>query len=157
MACKKNKKNTDVAGFSLLEILVAVTIMGLAYVAILQSFSLSARNITFMDQNRSELLINSLAFEKQLINMGLEQGGEVLDNGEVLVSGSAYLYITSWTFGTDLDSLFALGGVAGVVGLTAAGRVEHGAVQDDSLVDRRHVVATVRQKLRPRAGPRADV
>ena len=78
------------AGFSLLEILVAVTIMGLAYVAILQSFSLSARNIHFMDESRTELLTNTLAFEKQLIAMGQAEEGDMAEGGEVLVDGSGY-------------------------------------------------------------------
>jgi len=79
-----------VAGFSLLEILVAVTIMGLAYVAILQSFSLSARNIGFMDTSRAELLANSLAFEKQLAVMGQNIEGDMADSGELLVEGARY-------------------------------------------------------------------
>lgn len=56
-------------GFTLIEILVAVTIMGLAYVAILQNFSLSARNIVVMEESRTALLNNALAFEKQLLSM----------------------------------------------------------------------------------------
>nr|MBF0223000.1 prepilin-type N-terminal cleavage/methylation domain-containing protein [Desulfobulbaceae bacterium] len=78
------------SGFSLLEILVAVTIMGLAYVAILQSFSLSARNIHFMDESRTELLASTLAFEKQLIAMGQAEQGDMAEGGEVLVDGSSY-------------------------------------------------------------------
>ena len=81
---------TNKSGFSLLEILVAVTIMGLAYVAILQSFSLSSRNIHFMDKSRAELLTNSLAFEKQLISMGLDEEGDMAESGEVLVDGGRY-------------------------------------------------------------------
>lgn len=78
------------AGFSLIEILVAVTIMGLAYVAILQSFSLSARNIGFMDKSRTQLLTNSLAFEAQLISMGQDNEGDLAHTGDVLASGSRY-------------------------------------------------------------------
>ena len=80
----------DEAGFSLLEILVAVTIMGLAYVAILQSFSLSARNIYIMDESRTKLMANTLAFEKQLISMGLDEEGDMAESGEVLASGGRY-------------------------------------------------------------------
>jgi prepilin-type N-terminal cleavage/methylation domain-containing protein len=87
---KKAQPRPAQSGFSLLEILVAVTIMGLAYVAILQSFSLSARNIGFMDTSRAELLINSLAFEKQLVLMGQDKQGEMAENGEVLADGASY-------------------------------------------------------------------
>lgn len=87
---EKSQRWEAEAGFSLLEILVAVTIMGLAYVAILQSFSLSARNIHFMDASRTELLASTLAFEKQLISMGQAEQGDMAEGGELLVDGSAY-------------------------------------------------------------------
>ncbi len=56
-------------GFTLIEILVAVVIMGLAYVAVLQSFSMSGRNIAKMDISRTTLFDNSLVFEQQLLSM----------------------------------------------------------------------------------------
>ncbi len=90
MRVNKSQTSRSESGFSLLEILVAVTIMGLAYVAILQSFSLSARNIHFMDESRSQLLRNTLAFEKQLISMGLDGEGDLAESGEVLVDGGRY-------------------------------------------------------------------
>ena len=40
-------------GFTLLEVLVAVVILGLSYVAILQSFSLSLRNISKIETQRA--------------------------------------------------------------------------------------------------------
>ena len=90
MRVNKSQTSRSESGFSLLEILVAVTIMGLAYVAILQSFSLSARNIHFMDESRSQLLRNTLAFEKQLIGMGLDGEGDLAESGDVLVDGGSY-------------------------------------------------------------------
>lgn len=76
-------------GFSLIEILVAVTIMGLAYVAILQNFSMSARNISKMDEGRTEILASSLAFERTLLKV--DKGGpDAADEGEILVEGAGY-------------------------------------------------------------------
>ena len=74
-------------GFSLLEILVAVTIMGLAYVAILQNFSMSARSIGRMEEGRTALLANSLAFERMLLSMDQEEAGAASDGGEILAEG----------------------------------------------------------------------
>lgn len=79
------------AGFTVLEILVAVTIMGLAYVAILQSFSLSARNITKMEAGRTELLSGSLAFERALLAMEQDNSGKKGEGAlNALVEGAVY-------------------------------------------------------------------
>ena len=53
-------------GFSLIEVLVAVTILGVAYVAILQSFSLSLRNLGRMKESRAALVRDYLQFEARL-------------------------------------------------------------------------------------------
>lgn len=76
-------------GFTLIEILVAVTIMGLAYVAILQNFSLSARNIVVMDESRTSLINNALAFEKQLLSMD-QMDRELTGFGDSFLEGSRY-------------------------------------------------------------------
>jgi prepilin-type N-terminal cleavage/methylation domain-containing protein len=52
-------------GFTLVEIVIAVIIMGLAYVVILQSFSLSTRNIAKVEAIRNSLLEYALEFEQQ--------------------------------------------------------------------------------------------
>lgn len=75
-------------GFSLLEILVAVTIMGLAYVAILQNFSMSSRSIVSLERERSSTLASSLAFERTLVDdQEAAEGGE---DGEVVAEGGLY-------------------------------------------------------------------
>lgn len=77
-------------GFTLIEILVAVVIMGLAYVAILQSFSLSSRNIFNMEETRTTLLKNSLAFEEQLLITGQADQAQAGPADNTLVEGSIY-------------------------------------------------------------------
>lgn len=54
-------------GFSLIEVLVAVTILGVAYVAILQSFSLSLHNLGRMKASRALLMQDYLQFEARLV------------------------------------------------------------------------------------------
>jgi len=76
-------------GFSLIEILVAVTIMGLAYVAILQNFSMSSRSIVSMEEGRSVTLASSLAFERTLLIMDLGDQ-DASDGAEILASGGKY-------------------------------------------------------------------
>ena len=55
-------------GFTLLEVVVAVVILGLAYVAILQNFSFSSRNIARLQDSRTATFENSLEFEELLRN-----------------------------------------------------------------------------------------
>jgi prepilin-type N-terminal cleavage/methylation domain len=77
-------------GFTLIEILVAVVIMGLAYVAILQSFSLSSRNIAHLDKERTSLLVNSQNFEQQLLTPEQLNNGAADSGDDVMVSGALY-------------------------------------------------------------------
>ena len=80
------KKSTVKQGFTLLEVVVAVVILGLAYVAILQNFSFSARNIARLQEHRTTNLENFLAFERQLH----EEGEELQSPGEVFIKGQTY-------------------------------------------------------------------
>lgn len=65
---------TGEKGFTLMEILVAVIILGLAYVAILQNFSTSMRNIVRVEKSRVEVLDDYLALEAEMLPATLETG-----------------------------------------------------------------------------------
>lgn len=89
-ATEAQDKQRQEEGFTLIEIIVAVIIMGLAYVVILQSFSLSTKNIAKIETLRNNLLQYSLDFEKQSLEKRLntEEGVEV--NEDVFMAGSRY-------------------------------------------------------------------
>jgi len=80
-------------GFTLIEIIVAVIIMGLAYVVILQSFSMSARNIGKVATVRDNLLQYSLNFEKQTLDKRLADDPDLGVNEEVFMEGAMYQLI----------------------------------------------------------------
>ena len=75
-------------GFTILEVLVAVVILGLSYVAILQSFSLSLRNISKIEKQRANLfeelsnLIHDARFSDDTEDMEVE--------GEDFIEGHIY-------------------------------------------------------------------
>lgn len=96
----KMKKNNEFAccgqaGFTLIEVLVAVTILGLAYVAILQNFSLSLRNLARLDTKRLALFDEAQLFEQKIryvspaSNMVEGEGGK--GNIDVKESGPSFL------------------------------------------------------------------
>ncbi len=70
-------------GFTLLEVLVAVLILSLAYVAVLQNFSQSNANIFRLEKGRATDLREALALEQQL--RGTDLAGEVLVLGQKFV------------------------------------------------------------------------
>ncbi|MFZ5760635.1 MAG: type II secretion system protein [Thermodesulfobacteriota bacterium] len=59
-------------GFTLLEVLAAVLILGLAYVATLESFSVAMRNIGKAETKRSLLLAEMVAFCQEVRFAGTE-------------------------------------------------------------------------------------
>jgi len=73
-------------GFTVIEVLVAVVVLGLAYVAVLQSFSLSIRNVVRVERVRSEVLTEMLAFEDLLRT----EDTEALPAGEIFLEGSHF-------------------------------------------------------------------
>jgi prepilin-type N-terminal cleavage/methylation domain-containing protein len=54
------------AGFTLLEVLAAVLILGLAYVAVLDSFSISLRNIHKVSNTRQAVFADLTAFNSDI-------------------------------------------------------------------------------------------
>ena len=86
-------------GFTLIEVFAAVIILGLAYVAILQSFSVSLTNIDRLDRSASLLLNDVLEFERLLLP------GEDEEEGEVFLEGDKYKLILIANEKRDLMSL----------------------------------------------------
>lgn len=70
-------------GFTLLEVLVAVLILSLAYVAVLQNFSQSSANILRLEKGRVTDIHDTMALEQQL--RGESLAGEVVVQGEKFV------------------------------------------------------------------------
>lgn len=71
-------------GFSLLEVLLAVTILGMAYLAIMQNFSVSLRNIERLDRNGEKFFAAQLEMEKNFFaaNIREKESGEIFAEGE---------------------------------------------------------------------------
>lgn len=75
-------------GFTLLEVLIAVVILGLSYVAVLQNFSQSMSNILRLDRSRSRAVQSAIDFGRELQEMGIaSQGGA---GGEIFMEGAQY-------------------------------------------------------------------
>ena len=71
----------------MLEVLLAVTILGMAYLAIMQNFSVSLQNIDRLDRRGGQLFAAQLAMEKHFLTRDIEE--EV--TGEIFAEGSKYL------------------------------------------------------------------
>ncbi len=78
-AAEKRGAKESSAGFTLLEVLVAVAILGMAYLVIMQNFSLSMQNIIRLERNGMRLLAVQLEMDKHFIleNIDDEPAGEV--------------------------------------------------------------------------------
>ncbi len=77
-------------GFTLLEVLVAVLLLSLAYVAVLQNFSQSLANIFHLESRRAADLAGVSAFAG-LLRTPAEGEERVVLEGEVLVEGQKFL------------------------------------------------------------------
>lgn len=86
MSCRGNICK-DSSGFTLLEVLLAVTILGMAYLAIMQNFSMSLQNIERLDRRGSQLFSAQLEMEQHFLARNIDE--EI--TGEVFAEGSKYL------------------------------------------------------------------
>lgn len=75
-------------GLTLLEILVAVVILSLSYVAVLRSFSQSSAGISRLERSRPAELSEILAFDQQLREAGA--GAPLALAGDVVVEGQRF-------------------------------------------------------------------
>ena len=82
-------------GFTLIELLVAVVILGLAYVTILQSFSLSGRNIVRLEKKRLDLHHSALSLLQE----------SRLDDGDIYLQGSTFQLVTVASADGELQTL----------------------------------------------------
>lgn len=92
-------------GFTLLEVLVAVTILGLAYVTVLQNFSVSLTSIARLGDRRARMLESALAFEKRLYADDEEEGGDETSDAPVFLEGRAYKLVIVTDEGNNFMSL----------------------------------------------------
>jgi prepilin-type N-terminal cleavage/methylation domain-containing protein len=98
-------KNKDCQqGFTIMEVVVAVIVLALAYTSILQNFSLSLRNIKRIDDKLAQFFSGQLQFESKLEEMAL--GGEVEQEGEVFLEGEKYRLVVVGNENGDFFTLF---------------------------------------------------
>ena len=91
-------------GFTLIEIVVAVIILGLAYVAVLQNFSISMKNILRVEKSRTRVFEQMLAFEDELHITEEEEEEEEMSEQDfpIFLEGSIYAVVVV----TDEDEEF---------------------------------------------------
>jgi prepilin-type N-terminal cleavage/methylation domain-containing protein len=70
---RKAQRPDGQAGFTLIEVVMAVVILGLAYVAVLQNFSFSLENILRIEDSKRQTLAASLKFDELLRVSGKEE------------------------------------------------------------------------------------
>ena len=77
-------------GFTLIEVLAAVVILGLAYVAALQSFSLSLKNIHRLENKRIQVADSLLGFEEMSRFTGESIDPDEKVEGDIFLEGHKY-------------------------------------------------------------------
>ncbi|MCD6388224.1 MAG: type II secretion system protein [Desulfobulbaceae bacterium] len=103
---EKKSCRAETDGFTLLEVLVAVMILGLSYVAVLQSFSLSMQKIQHLETKRTEILDNLLGFEEEARFTGdFDDDEEEETDFSLFLEGHKYRVVIITDDDTDLMSL----------------------------------------------------
>lgn len=95
----------DQRGFTIIEVVVAVIILALAYGTILQNFSLALRNIDRVDKKRTSIFEQQLQFESRLQQMSFSDQGDQGDDGEVFLEGNRYQLVVVRNETGELTSL----------------------------------------------------
>jgi len=86
---RKLRMSGSPAGFTLLEILVAVAILGMAYLVVLQNFSLSMRNIGRVERSGRRSFETLLARERDMLVIPGQLEAEP-PGGEIYVQGRQF-------------------------------------------------------------------
>ena len=81
-------KPSNMAGFTLLEVLAAVLILSLAYVAVLQSFSVSLSNLEKVRTTRETVFEELISFTK---NVKFSGGGALDEDEEEMAEGTLFI------------------------------------------------------------------
>ena len=102
--CSRNRKDTS-SGFTLLEVLAAVLILGLSYVAVLQCFSVALKNISKIETSRSELFEEKLTFSRDTKFSGLEAFADEEREGIPFIEGQKYRLIEIVSESGELSTL----------------------------------------------------
>jgi prepilin-type N-terminal cleavage/methylation domain-containing protein len=76
-------------GFTLIEVLAAVIILGMSYVAILQNFSISMRNINRIEIARTGSFLDMLSFE-QLLRPPAEEENFIPEEYPLFMEGRVF-------------------------------------------------------------------
>jgi prepilin-type N-terminal cleavage/methylation domain-containing protein len=105
MSCRpgRNGKSGAPAGFTLLEVLLAVAILGMAYLAIMQNFSVSMKNIERLDRNGRRLFAAQTEMEMNFLARNIS---EEID-GEIFVEGGKFKVVVMT--GSETGKLVTLG------------------------------------------------
>jgi prepilin-type N-terminal cleavage/methylation domain-containing protein len=95
------------AGFTLLEVLVAVLILGLAYVAVLQNFSISLKNIDKISKTRQAVFEELLTFSQDNKFTGGNQleSDEEEEEGTLFIEGEKYRLVVVKSNSGELATL----------------------------------------------------
>jgi len=94
------------AGFTLLEVLVAVLILGLAYVAVLQNFSISLKNIDKISKTRQAVFEELLTFsEDTKFTGGNQLESDEEEEGTLFIEGEKYRLVVVKSNSGELATL----------------------------------------------------